>query len=206
MRLDDGPGEGYRRTMLNHRLLSLPSSPLFLAWAGMALAGCATSVDDSGAPAEACDPSVEDWPAAWAEMEDAVLEATNVARAAGADCGEYGQMPPVGPLETEPHLRCAARVHALDMGTRSYFSHDSPDGPLGDGAFERMTNAGYSGRAMGENIAAGTRTAQQTVDGWIDSDGHCANVMSDLFTVLGVGYAEVPENMYQTFWVQDFGG
>ena len=42
--------------------------------------------------------------------------------------------------------------------------------------------------AIGENIAAGQRTPQDVVDGWIASDGHCANLMNPNFEELGTGY------------------
>jgi len=162
--------------------------------------------DDTGTSALECDPSVEGWPGDWAALEEEVLAATNEVRARGANCGEYGRMPATDPLQMEPHLRCAARVHALDMGTRDYFSHDSQGGPLGRTFDQRIVNAGFSGTTLGENIAAGYPTAQDTVDGWVDSDGHCSNLMNADFRYIGVGYASVRGSTYGSYWVQDFGG
>ena len=135
-----------------------------------------------------------------------MLDLTNEQRALGVNCGVYGYQPAVGPLEMEPHLRCAARVHALDMLTRGYFDHDSPGGPLGDSFDQRIITAGYSGGAMGENIAYGYASPQSVVQGWLASDGHCQNMMSDWFSDLGVGYASLPGSEYDPTWVQDFGG
>jgi len=166
-----------------------------------------TGPDDTGDPdALECDPSVVDWPEAWADLEAEVLVETNAVRAAGADCGVHGVMPPVGPLAMEPHLRCAARVHALDMGMRGYFDHDSEGGPLGDTFDERIHNAGYPSGWLGENIAAGYPTPHDVVAGWVASDGHCANLMNGAYDDIGVGYAYVSESKYGAYWVQDFGG
>ena len=49
--------------------------------------------------------------------------------------------------------------------------------PIAPGAF-----------TMGENIAAGNGTAAATVQQWMDSDGHCANIMNKNYRFLGVGY------------------
>ena len=57
-----------------------------------------------------------------------------------------------GPLVMEARLRCAARVHSLDMANRGFFDHVNPDG---EDPFVRMERAGYSFQAAGENIAAG---------------------------------------------------
>jgi uncharacterized protein YkwD len=162
---------------------------------------------DTGVPDPSeCDPSVVGWPAAWVELEDAVLAATNAVRQAGADCGKHGLLPAAGPLVMEPHLRCAARVHALDMGTRDYFDHASEGGPLGDTFDERIRTAGFSGLTMGENIAAGYPSVEAVLAAWVDSDGHCANLMNGAFTDIGIGYASVPGSTYGRYWVQDFGG
>ncbi len=153
-----------------------------------------------------CDELSQVWDETWIALEDEVLTLSNAVRAIGADCGTYGLMPPVGPVAMEPHLRCAARVHALDMGTRDYFDHDSTGGPLGDTFDQRIHNAGYVGHTMGENIAAGYPSAQAVVDAWVESDGHCANLMSEAFADIGIGYAMVPGSTYVSYWVQDYGG
>ncbi len=152
---------------------------------------------------EDCHPDIEDWPGAWANIEEQVVELTNQARAAGQDCGSYGRFPSVGPVEMDPALRCAARYHSLWMADTNVFDHYSYGGDLGDDPWERMDNAGFTGSGVGENIAAGYPNAAQVVQGWIDSDGHCANLMSDSAELIGVGYFE--GGSYGTWWTQNFG-
>ena len=152
--------------------------------------------------AEACHPDLADWPEEWAAIEEAVLERTNAARAQGQDCGSYGIFGPAGPLTMEPHLRCAARYHSLWMAQTGTFDHYSVGGDLGEDPWQRIANAGFTGSAIGENIAAGYGSAAEVVQGWIDSDGHCANLMNPSAGQLGVGYAQ--GGPYGTYWTQDF--
>lgn len=141
-----------------------------------------------------------EWRDAWTAFEDEVLTLTNAARAAGGCCGDEGCFPPSEPLVLDARLRRAARAHARDMGTQEYFDHRSPDGRT---PFDRMREAGFQRCAMGENIAAGQPTPQSVMDDWMNSDGHCANILQPSFELLGVGYYEHDE---QSEWVQNFGG
>jgi len=150
--------------------------------------------------------ATESWDPAWVEFEEEVLRLTNEARAEGADCGAEGTFGAADPLTMSPILRCSARLHSMDMGEQGYFAHDSQDGRS---PFDRMADAGYMGRQMGENIAKGQQTPEEVVNGWIDSDGHCANIMNPGYTEIGVGYWEgEPENMFfngNKLWTQNFG-
>ncbi|TPV95081.1 MAG: CAP domain-containing protein [Myxococcales bacterium FL481] len=147
-----------------------------------------------------CEP-VSDWSAERMELEQEVLAIVNQRRAEGANCGSAGDFDPAGPLRMQGRLRCAARAHSLDMAERDYFDHYDPEG---DGPSERLAAAGYQGRTWGENIAGGNATAAATMQQWMDSDGHCANVMNPQFTELGVGY--VPGGQWGHLWTQAFGG
>ncbi|MCH9687620.1 MAG: CAP domain-containing protein [Deltaproteobacteria bacterium] len=145
---------------------------------------------------------VADWTMEEAAFERAVLDLVNQARASGANCGgmEFG---PTTPLSMESRLRCAARVHSLDMATRGFFDHQNPQG---QSPFDRMEEAGYEYRAAGENIAAGQSSPEPVVAGWLDSPGHCSNIMNPDFADLGVGYAPGgTEAPFPHYWTQVFG-
>ncbi len=142
----------------------------------------------------------ENWNPAYAALEDALVVLVNQYRAAGANCGGE-EMPPVGPLTMDSSLQCAARVHTKDMADRDFFDHDNPDG---DGPSERMEQAGYDGRGWGENIAAGRETPEETMEQWMNSPGHCTNIMGEDYTLIGVGY--YPGGEYGHLWTQTFGG
>jgi uncharacterized protein YkwD len=146
-----------------------------------------------------CAPT-ETWNPDYAAREAEIVVIVNRYRAEGANCGGQ-EMPPAGPLTMDPNLQCAARVHTMDMAERDFFDHDNPDG---DGPDDRMEAAGYDGRGWGENIAAGNSTAEETMEQWMDSPGHCRNIMNDGYTLIGVGY--YPGGEYDHLWTQTFGG
>jgi uncharacterized protein YkwD len=97
-------------------------------------------------------------------------------------------------------LTSVARAHSADMAKRGYFSHTNPDGAS---PFDRMRAAGYNGRLMGENIAAGYRTAAAVMDGWMNSSGHRANILKCGYREIGIGF--VTGGSYGTYWTQVFG-
>jgi hypothetical protein len=105
----------------------------------------------------------------------------------------------LGTLAVQPQLTTAAQLFSIDMGTRGFFSHDSPDGKdPGD----RITAAGFNWGAYGENIAYGQRTPREVMTAWLASEGHCENLMTPGFTVVGYGVAIFGDRVY---WTQDFG-
>ncbi|CAM3957406.1 CAP domain-containing protein [Deinococcus marmoris] len=128
-----------------------------------------------------------------------VLELTNAARARGQKCGAQN-FPPAPPLNSEARLGAAAQAHAADMAARNYFSHVAQDGRV---LKARVEAAGYGWRAIAENIAAGQTSAQEVVTGWLNSEGHCRNLMNAEYRELGIGLAQNTGG--KRYWVQDFG-
>jgi uncharacterized protein YkwD len=148
-------------------------------------------------------PGPSDTPSAWAAFEDEVLARTNDKRAAGAVCGGRA-MPPAPPVVTHPTLRASARGHSRDMALRDYFSHTTPEG-AGPGA--RAQGAGFQGSLVGENIAAGQVDPARVVQAWMESPGHCENLMDPRYRYLGVGYFRDGANdRFEHYWTQNFGG
>ena len=127
-----------------------------------------------------------------ADFESDVFDLVNDERAAqGLD-----------PLGYNTCLADAARDHSEDMGVNEYFSHTSQDGRSpGD----RIAAAGYAWLAYGENIAAGYPTPQAVMEGWMNSDGHRANILDPDLCDIGVGYAYVSASTYGHYWTQNFG-
>ena len=136
------------------------------------------------------------------ELEADILKLVNETRAKGATCGGVYK-PPVDPLTWNDELANAADGHSRDMADKNYFSHTSLDGRT---FVNRITNSGYTGyKAVGENIAAGYNTASTVMNGWMNSPGHCSNIMDPTFSNLGVGYAYNSASDYKHYWTQDFG-
>ncbi|WP_165795232.1 CAP domain-containing protein [Deinococcus koreensis] len=128
-----------------------------------------------------------------------VLALTNAARAQARTCGTASYAATT-PLAYNAALEKAAQAHAADMAAKNYFSHTSQDGRSFS---QRITAAGYSWTRIAENIAAGQTTPDSVVAGWLQSPGHCANIMNPALRELGVGYAQ--GGSYGHYWVQDFG-
>lgn len=150
----------------------------------------------------ACGPTAT-WPDAWATFEERALAETNRYRAMGASC-DGDAFPPAPPLEMDEVLLIAARLHSSDMGERRFFDHDNPDG---QSPFDRIAAVGFEGAApWGENIAAGQTSPEEVVRGWMESPGHCRNIMNAGYRVIGLGYAFVEGSPYGHYWTQKFGG
>lgn len=128
-----------------------------------------------------------------------VLQRLNAARAAGASCGANGSFPAAGAVAWNDALTAAAQGHAADMAAKNYFSHVSQDGRT---FTQRLEAAGYAWSAAGENIAAGQRSVQAVVDGWMASDGHCANIMGASFQDVGMAcvQAQAGASAYGMYW------
>lgn len=152
-------------------------------------------------PVAYCDPTLN-WDPAWTERELQVLTLVNQARAVGGNCGAEGSFGPSAPLTIHPALMCAARIHSKDMADNNYFSHTNQQG---NGPGWRMSQAGYGGGGWGENIGAGYGTPQDAVNGWLGSDGHCANMLNSGFSKIGIGYAYGQASQYGNYWTQKFG-
>ncbi|MEV8437805.1 CAP domain-containing protein [Actinosynnema sp. NPDC051121] len=102
-------------------------------------------------------------------------------------------------LAADDRLAAAARAHSADMAARNYFDHVSQDGRS---FVDRVRAAGYPSPGA-ENIAAGQRTAEAVVKGWMDSPGHRANILNCKLKALGVGMAR--GGSYGIYWTQNFG-
>ena len=87
------------------------------------------------------------------------------------------------------------------MATNNYFSHTSLDGRSPG---TRITAAGYSWSAYGENIAAGQSTMDAAMNSWLNSPGHCKNIMNARYKDYGIGCAYKSSSSYRTYWTQDF--
>lgn len=161
--------------------------------------GLADCDDDDCFTARCADPN-DDWPQLWTADEWGVLELTNAERARGARCGtdEFGPAPP---LAMEPLLRLAARLHSTNMAENGFFDHTDPEGR---GPGDRVTEVGFRGSFIGENIARGQPTPEAVMAAWMSSPGHCRNIMNPRYHFLGVGLAHSPAG--EPNWTQNFAG
>ena len=91
-----------------------------------------------------------------------------------------------------------ARAHSQDMIDRNFFDHTNPDGKS---PFDRMRDNGLSYSMAAENIAVGYPSPEAVVEGWMNSEGHRANILGNC-EELGVGLAL--GGSYGYYWTQCF--
>lgn len=104
-------------------------------------------------------------------------------------------------LTLNQSLCASARVRAAEIAKDGCFSHTRPDG---SGCFTAINGVSY--KTAGENIAMGTwgyYGVDEIMDGWMNSEGHRANILNGDFSEVGFGCVVVNGNGY---WVQIFIG
>jgi len=143
--------------------------------------------DDGGGPGGGEDAGGGD-DAPYADSESEILGIVNDRRAENG-CGD---------LARDSRLDTAARLHAEDMAENDYFDHTSQDGRT---PTDRANAQGYEG-GVGENIAMGYPDAESVMEGWMNSEGHRANILNCGYDVIGIGAYDRDGTIY---WVQMFG-
>lgn len=132
-----------------------------------------------------------------------------------------GRLPP---LKGSASLESAAKAHSQQMALRNFLDHCDFDTRAT--FWQRIEQAGYTGWAVtGENIAAGYKTPEEVVAGWMQSQRHRANILSTDFWEVGSGYMVQADDgpdvrqsdkqncradstgngPYYHYWTQDFG-
>lgn len=129
------------------------------------------------------------------------LELINAARNEERLCGD-DLFPATHAVAWDSRLAIAAQRHSTDMATHNFFSHTGSDGSV---MTQRMTDAAYPWRAAGENVAAGQSTVTQAIEGWLQSPGHCSNLMSTNFADIGVACVADSGSQYQYYWTNTLG-
>ncbi|MGH8386403.1 MAG: CAP domain-containing protein [Pseudomonas sp.] len=130
-----------------------------------------------------------------------LLAQVNAARAKPRMCGRQ-RFAAARPLAWNANLGAAAQGHSKAMAYGNYFAHRDPDG---DTPADRARAAGYRGRQIGENIAAGQGSPNKAMAGWLASPGHCANLMNPMFTQVGAAYATDARSDQGVYWTMLFG-
>jgi uncharacterized protein YkwD len=128
------------------------------------------------------------------------VELINAARARGARCGGH-ELAPAPPVHLSAQLSDVALGHATDMARHHYFEHEDL---AGHSPADRVRASGYQEKLVGENIAYGPKSADEVVRGWLDSPGHCENIMDVRFSEVGLAYAAGSGSKSGLYWVQVF--
>jgi uncharacterized protein YkwD len=182
---------GYGVPVSAHPASAQPIAPAPLAPAATAAAPLAYTRPSTAAqaPFEARPPP----------LANRALELVNDVRARGARCGRRA-FGPAPPLVLSGALGGVALGHAADMANRNYFEHEDL---AGHSPADRVRAVGYKEKLVGENIAYGPGSIEEVVQGWLDSPGHCENIMDPRFTEMGIAYANgQSRSRHGLYWVQ----
>ena len=147
-------------------------------------------------------------------QKKAYLAAVNAMRSRGRFCGTMHYYPAAQPLRWSDELYRAAYEHSLDMGRSRQFSHEGSGKDSDRTAAlnhpgkrsllaERIKANSYKKRKfIGENIAYGHYSLDTLMRKWIDSKGHCGNIMNPKFTDFAM--ARVSTGGRIDYWTQVF--
>lgn len=107
-------------------------------------------------------------------IEDQILSLIN----------QYRKKKGLSPLIANPIIEAEARRHTIAMA-----SHRSPFGHDGFSYRSKVITSRIKGvRATAENVAYGSRSAEEVVKGWLNSPGHRKNIEGK-FRLTGIGVA-----------------
>lgn len=93
----------------------------------------------------------------------------------------------LSPLSENGQLSQAALAKGGDMLARGYWAHVSPDGTQ---PWTFISNAGYSYRYAGENLARDFSNPSSVVDAWMNSPTHKDNLLSAKYKEIGIAVIE----------------
>lgn len=104
----------------------------------------------------------------------------------------------MAPLSVMGNLQAVSDVRSAELSKE--FSHTRPDG---NSCFTSLQGISYD--SAGENIAAGYSSSAEVMEGWMNSPGHKANILSSKFTHVGIGYYGIAATGHH-YWSQMFIG
>ncbi len=150
------------------------------------------------------------------KIKNEYLKVVNRARAQEQVCGKKGVFPATSPLDWSEKLYSSSYEHTQDLIKSATFSH-SGSGTSSDwtgyilykkSTFkERIETYGYKWKYIAENLGGGTLidSAEKMVQGWLDSEKHCINLMNPNYTQMGMVMIEDEASLYTHYWTQNLG-
>jgi len=135
------------------------------------------------------------------DIQLSTLSLINNARALARSCGDTF-FEATSPLVWNSKLATAAQLHSDDMAVHNFFSHTGSDGLS---VSQRVDAQQYNWRSVGENIAAGQPTTESVVEAWLESPGHCKNLMNPKFEEMAVECVENTGAQYRQYWTNVLG-
>lgn len=131
------------------------------------------------------------------DTDSSQSELSAFAREVGRLVNEERRKNGLGDLELRVDISAAAQIRAVE--TETSFSHTRPDGRSFSTVLDEK---GISYRMSGENIAWGQKSPEEVMNGWMNSEGHRANILNKNYTSIGVGYYQNSKGV--NYWTQIF--
>jgi uncharacterized protein YkwD len=161
-------------------------------------AGQAVQPDAGGDAPRTC-AAVADWPEDLADSEEALVRRINEVRTGRFECGGRTYDHEFPWLQSSAELRCAARLHSIDMAISGDFGREGSDGSL---PHNRIQGAGFELGDHGELIAYypdyGERSAGDVFRNLFrNTNNACETFVDREYTHIGVG-------RYDGYWTVDF--
>jgi len=103
-----------------------------------------------------------------------------------ADTNKEREAQNLGDLKLNDQLSQAAFLKAQDMFANNYWAHTSPSGVE---PWKWFGDVSYNYSVAGENLAKNYPTADATVEAWMNSESHRANILNGKY--VDVGFAVV---------------
>lgn len=186
---DTGPRNTWR-CLLGWTLASATSLAL--------LSGCGSSTDNATTPTNSTpasntgDAGGSAKTSVTSELGQLAVNQINAIRASARSCGgvSFGA---AAPIAWNDKVESSALVQADYMQTSDSLTHTGSGGStLGD----RVSAAGYSWAGVAENIGWGYASLDEVLQGWLESPGHCANLMSPDYSEIGIGQSGSGSDAY----------
>ncbi|MDR1674374.1 MAG: CAP domain-containing protein [Oscillospiraceae bacterium] len=128
------------------------------------------------------------------ETNDFRMEMLNAVNAERAKAG-------LNALVYDEKLMELAAKRADEEAYSSYPDHNRPNG---DPFYSILQEAGLNYRYCAENWASGKPSVAETMNQWMNSEGHRANILNPKLTHFGIGYTYVSDSQFRHYWVQLF--
>jgi uncharacterized protein YkwD len=104
----------------------------------------------------------------------------------------------LSPLKASSALNVAANIRAKEL-----LSSNSPTRPDGRNGCSVLTDEDIVYETAGENIASGIKTPKEVVKAWMEDAGHKAQILSEDYTQMGLGYYSTTKGE-KYYWSQLF--
>ncbi len=130
-----------------------------------------------------------------------MLDLINEARSQYRRCGEH-VFRPAPPMAWSDTLEKATHAHSQNMVQTGFFAHVSPSGETMRDRILQHTDE-FDG--FGENIARGQRSSRQVLESWLNSPGHCRNIMNPDYTHVAVSVVADAEEVSAPYWTMKLG-